>query len=82
MSNRQERHIELALPSGQMLVNNAVCVLRKRSIACEENGMVLGKQEIHVGRRSPPVDTIPASIVLRWRRLDAEATNVHTFVWR
>jgi hypothetical protein len=82
VANWQQCDIELALLFGHVLVNDTIRMIGEGGITREEDGMLLGKQKIHVSGRPPAINAVPASIVLRWRCLDTQTANRYAFLRR
>ncbi len=68
VTNRQHCQIEGASPLVDALRHHAVAVRRKSRIAGEETRRTVILEQVHVGRASPSVHSVPAAQVLRCRR--------------
>lgn len=82
VADRQEGDIEVSAFVRDMLVDNSVSIVCESRIAGEEYRVSLGMKQIHVCRRTPPIDRVAASIVLGRRGMDGQCTHPDIFLGR
>jgi hypothetical protein len=79
VANWEKGYIQLTALVCQMLMDNSVCILCQSGVAGEEDRVPLSAEQIHVGRGTPAVDCIAASIVLGRRSVDRQGAYRNAF---